>query len=47
MAKKDMAETICARIGPGHKDLKEKFIPKWSPGSDDDGRQIDFRVFDV
>lgn len=32
MAKKDMAETIRARIGPGHEDLKEKFIPKCSPG---------------
>ena len=31
-AKKDMAETFRARIGPGHEDLKEKFIPKWSPG---------------
>lgn len=32
MAKKGMAEMIRARIGPGHEDLKEKFIPKWSPG---------------
>ena len=32
MAKKDMAETIRARIGPGHEDLKEKSILKWSPG---------------
>ena len=31
-AKKRMAEMIRARIGPGHEDLKEKFIPKWSPG---------------
>lgn len=32
MAKKMMAESIQARIGPGHEDLKAKFIPKFSPG---------------
>ena len=31
-AKKGMAEMIHGRIGPGHEDLKEKFVPKWSPG---------------
>lgn len=48
MAKKDMAETIRARIGPGHEDLKGKIhsgMAAWLP--EDDGRQVDFRVFDV
>lgn len=32
LAKKGMAESIRARIGPGHEDLKENLVPKWSPG---------------
>lgn len=32
MAKIMMADSIRARIGPGHEHLKEMFIPKFSPG---------------
>lgn len=31
-AKRLMAADILRRIGPGHEDLKKRFIPSWSPG---------------
>lgn len=31
-AKEGMRESMLAKIGPGHDELKEKFIPQWSPG---------------
>lgn len=31
-AKRVMAAEIMRRIGPGHENLKKRFIPSWSPG---------------
>lgn len=31
-AKEAMRASMLAKIGPGHEELKEKFIPEWSPG---------------